>query len=133
MKSRARMIRAQVLASPQTVCLALDEMSKAPETPPPVGSARDVLREMWTSRRSEAEADLMFLLSTLEILEDSPSNVDVRPLAQSRAHQLVGVFGVFGFTELKNAMARVDIELSDTTVPLTDLIARTRDILAQLP
>lgn len=102
-----------------------------PSSAPP--SARDVLRTMWESRRSEAMTDLHTLISRLESLVDSPDDAELRSRSQSMAHQLVGVFGVFGFTDLKNQMARIDIELSDASVAVSDLIDRARTIESSLP
>lgn len=108
-------------------------MSNTPDTTPEASSARDVLRTMWSSRRNEAAADLDTLLSTLESLVASPIDSDIRSRAQTQAHQLVGLFGVFGFTEPKNLMARIDIELSDPSVSLDDILSRARSIRENLP
>lgn len=108
-------------------------MSPSPETTPPSHPARDVLREMWTTRRHEAVADLDALVSLLSSLAASPSDADLRSHSQRLAHQLVGVFGVFGFTDLKNEMARVDIELSDPSMLIDDLLARVQAITDTLP
>ena len=115
------------------MCLAFEEMSNDPETSSAAPSARDVLREMWDSRRGEAVTDLQTLLSDLESLADSPDETEFRLRAQARAHQLVGVFGVFGYADLKNLMAHVDIELSDSSIDVMSLVGKVRDILSSLP
>ena len=92
-----------------------------------------MLSEMWTTRRSEAESDIRSLISVLESLADTPEDRALRTSAQLQAHQLVGVFGVFGYAELKSEMARVDIDLSDPSVPVADLLTRVSDVLASLP
>lgn len=96
-------------------------------------SAHQVLRDMWTTRRNEAESEIRALIDLLESLAESPENHPLRSSAQLRAHQLVGVFGVFGFAELKTEMARIDIDLSDPSVPVADLLTRIAEILASLP
>lgn len=108
-------------------------MSNDQVMPSEGSSPRDVLRDMWAVRRVEAETDLSTLSSVLNSLADSPDDVTLRTRAQTLAHQLVGVFGVFGFTEVKNSMARIDIELSDPAVSITELVGRIDDIRVQLP
>lgn len=115
------------------VCLAFGEMSKDDEASPAAPSARDVLRDMWAARRNEALTDLVDLQSDLESLAGSPFDAELRSRAQARAHQLVGVFGVFGFGDLKNQMAHVDIELSDAQTPIDTLIDRVDEIVSDLP
>lgn len=88
---------------------------------------------MWAVRRVEAEADLGNLLSVLSSLAISPDDAALRARAQNLAHQLVGVFGVFGFTDVKSAMARIDIELSDPAVSITELVGRVDEIRTKLP
>ena len=114
-------------------CLVLEQMSPDRETSPSARSPSDVLREMWTNRRREAELDLELLCSTLESLVHSPSDSDVRARAQTLAHQLAGVFGIFGFTESKAQMARIDIELTDSAIPIETLLVSARETLASLP
>lgn len=108
-------------------------MSRHDEPPSAVRSPRDVLRDMWTSRRAEAENDTRTLLETLKSLTDSPADAELRQQAQILAHQLVGVFGVFGFTDVNNQMVRVDIELADTSISVAELIVRVEAIYSQLP
>lgn len=108
-------------------------MSSDHETPSPVPSPRDVLRDMWANRRHEAVTDLESLIRTLESLVIDPSNDEVRLRAQHTAHQLAGAFGVFGFSESKAKMARIDIELSDPAISVQSLLDRAREILISLP
>lgn len=88
---------------------------------------------MWETRRGEAVTDLQALLSDLESLAGSPDDNEFRLRAQARAHQLVGIFGVFGYADLKNLMAHVDIELSDSSIDIMNLAEKVRDILTSLP
>jgi hypothetical protein len=108
-------------------------MTDNAETSPQAPSARDVLNDMWARRRTQAAEGLAELLSSLEVLASTPDAGDLRIRAQSQTHQMVGVFGVFGFTDLKNQMACINSALSDGTVPTTDLVEQTRLILAALP
>ena len=108
-------------------------MSSDHQTPSPVPSSRDVLREMWANRRNEAVTDLESLITTLESLVIDPFNDEVRLRAHHIAHQLAGVFGVFGFSESKAKMARIDIELSDPAISVQSLLDRAREILISLP
>lgn len=100
---------------------------------PPAESARSLLHDMWLARRHEAVSDLATLLSTLDELMHAPDDADLRHVAQHQAHQFVGVLGVFGFSDLKSRMARIDIELSDPTVDLAVVVASAREIMADLP
>lgn len=115
------------------VCLACQRMSTNDKAPSPSPSPRDVLRDMWAARRGEALADLEALVVSLEALAGSPRNAEWRTLAQQRAHQLVGAFGVFGFADLKSLMAHIDIDLSDPEADVGELLERTRDIISALP
>lgn len=108
-------------------------MSEHDAISPEANVARSVLRDMWSTRRGEARADLDSLVSMLEFLATSPTEIDVRRRSQELAHQLVGVFAVFGFAQLKTDMAHVDIELSDVSVPIRDVLHRVQGILSALP
>jgi hypothetical protein len=108
-------------------------MSENAETSPQTPSAHDVLRDMWMLRRAEAADGLADLLSSLEALIETPDDTERRLLAQSQAHQMAGVFGVFGFADLKNQMARIDIALSDASAPMSELLEQARAILSALP
>jgi hypothetical protein len=88
---------------------------------------------MWANRRHEAVIDLESLIRTLEALVIDPSIDEVRFRAQHTAHQLAGVFGVFGFSESKAMMARIDFELSDPAISVLILLDSAREILISLP
>jgi hypothetical protein len=111
----------------------LSEMSPEREASPSARSPHDVLRDMWTSRRREAERDLETLCSTLESLVQSPSDDEVRSRAQLLAHQLAGVLGIFGFSDSKVKMTRIDIELADPAIPVESLLVNARELLTSLP
>lgn len=88
---------------------------------------------MWLLRRAEAAENMADLLSSLETLVETPDDAERRSLAQSQAHQMAGVFGVFGFADLKNQMARIDIALSDASASMSELLEQARAILSALP
>lgn len=95
--------------------------------------ARALLSDMWTVRRSEVVVDMARLREMLQSLVESPHETVLRTHAQRLAHQMVGVLGVFGLTDIKNLMARVDIELSDADTQMDRLIMLVDDIVARLP
>jgi hypothetical protein len=88
---------------------------------------------MWTNRRREAASDLESLCSTLESLVQSPTDDEIRSRAQLLAHQLAGVFGIFGLSDSKAEMARIDVELADLAIPVETLLGYAREILRSLP
>jgi len=88
---------------------------------------------MWTNRRREAVGDLESLCTTLEKLVHVPSDVEIRSRARLQAHQLAGVFGIFGFSEPKDRMARIDIDLADPLIPVEIVLVSVRKILTSLP
>jgi hypothetical protein len=111
----------------------LSEMSPDRERSQSTPSPHDVLRDMWTNRRREAASDLESLCSTLESLVQSPTDDEIRSRAQLLAHQLAGVFGIFGFSESKATMAWIDTELTDPAILVETLLISARDLLTSLP
>jgi hypothetical protein len=108
-------------------------MSTDHETSPSFRSSHDVLRDMWVSRRGDAESEVESLCSTLESLLLDSADDDTRSRAQHKAHRLAGVFGFFGFAEPLASMERIEVGLADSENPVEPLLFSARETLSSLP
>jgi hypothetical protein len=124
-----RSLRVAVLIT----CLVFSWMPPDREKTPPVPSALDVLRTMWIDRRIEVQADAHSLVRTLEALEETPFAEDIESSVRHLAHQLAGIFGIFGFADLKAKMLGIEQGLSDRAVPVRALLDIAREALSSLP
>lgn len=74
------------------------------------------LRALWSQRRTEVRSELTTLDAALDRLVVDPLDAPSRRRAQNPAHQLGGIFGVFGLGHEKSLMAEIDAGLHGATL-----------------
>lgn len=74
------------------------------------------LQALWSQRRTEVRSELATLDAALDRLVADPHDASSRRRVQSTAHQLGGIFGVFGLGEEKCLMAEIDAAFSGATL-----------------
>ena len=93
----------------------------------------DVLMALWRKRRPEVVADLEQLVVFLTELDQQAADADVHDRAVALAHQLHGVFGIFGWHDLKSQLGHVEQGLISAKPNINQLIIAVRWVASNLP
>ena len=103
-----------------------------PETQPST-QIDDVLMALWQKRRPEVVADLERLVAFLADWEQRSADTEMQGQAVALAHQLHGIFGIFGWQDLKVRLGAVELSLHSAEPNIDELITTVRSVASNLP
>jgi hypothetical protein len=104
----------------------------SPETQPST-EIDDVLMALWQKRRPEVVADLERLVAFLIDWDERSADSETRAKVVALAHQLHGIFGIFGWQDLKGRLGTVELGLISAEPSINELITTVRSVASNLP
>lgn len=93
----------------------------------------DALTALWRKRRPEVVAELEQLVALLRLWDQQPVDADVRARVVALAHQLHGIFGIFGWQDPKGRLGTVEQSLISAQPNINDLISTVQWVSRNLP
>jgi HPt (histidine-containing phosphotransfer) domain-containing protein len=88
---------------------------------------------LWRKRRPEVVADLEQLVAFLTEWDHKAADAVMQAQAAALAHQLHGIFGIFGWQELKTQVGSVEQSLISAEPNFSELITAVLRVASNLP